>query len=181
MENQIQTACKLNLVALKGYCAAAHAKYTVFIINELKCPKPLGSGLSPEKHRGSQNKVRGSLHYMFKTKQTNSFTISLCFVIAVVQVRMLLPVLAVLSHGPPVPAGHLTLVAGFAGRTHFNGGVLKRRGCYRHLVSTLHRSMTLNDFYTDTHNYSLSLIYLQKTGCQNVLFTEEISKPNVYL
>lgn len=71
---------------------------------------------------------------------------------------MLLPVLAVLAHGPLVPAGHLTLVAGFASRTHFNGGVLKRRGCYRHLISTLHRSMTLNDFCTDAYTYSHSLI-----------------------
>lgn len=72
-------------------------------------------------------------------------------VIAVLQVRKLLPVLAVLSHGPLVSSGHLTLIAGLAGGTHFNGGVLKRRGCHCHLVATLHRSVTLNDFYTDAY------------------------------
>lgn len=50
-----------------------------------------------------------------------------------------LPVLAVLSHGPLVPAGHFTFVASFARRTHFNGGVLERRSRHGHLVSTLHR------------------------------------------
>lgn len=50
---------------------------------------------------------------------------------------MLAPVLAVLANGPLVPAGHLTLVAGFAGRTHLDGGVFKGRGGNRHLVSTL--------------------------------------------
>lgn len=63
--------------------------------------------------------------------------------------KLLLPVLAVLGHGPFVSSGHLTLIAGLAGGTHFNGGVLKRRGCHCHLVAALHRSMTLNDFYTD--------------------------------
>lgn len=49
------------------------------------------------------------------------------------------PVLAVLSHGPLVPAGHLTFVASFACGAHFNGGVLERRGRHRHLVAALHR------------------------------------------
>ena len=69
------------------------------------------------------------------------------------------PVLAVLSHGPLISSGHLTLVAGFAGWTHFNGGVLKRRGGHRHLVSTLYRSVTLNYFYTDAHKYSLTSLF----------------------
>lgn len=56
-------------------------------------------------------------------------------------IRRSLPVLAVLPHGPLVPTGHFTLVASFACRTHFDGGVLKRRGCDGHLVSTL---MTVN-------------------------------------
>lgn len=70
-------------------------------------------------------------------------------VIAMVQLLNLLPFLAVLAHSPLVSSCHLTFVAGLAGRTHFNGGVLKRRGCHRHLVSTLHRSMALNYFFID--------------------------------
>lgn len=60
------------------------------------------------------------------------------------QLCKLQPVLAVLAHSPLVSSSHLTLVAGLAGRTHFNGGVLKRCSCHSHLVTTLHRSRTLN-------------------------------------
>lgn len=64
----------------------------------------------------------------------------------------LVPVLALLAHGPLVSSGHLTLVAGLAGRTHFNGSVFKRCGCHCHLVPTLHRSMTLNDSNSNAFN-----------------------------
>lgn len=49
----------------------------------------------------------------------------------------LLIVLAVFAHRPLVSPGHLALVAGLTSRAHFNGGVLKRCGCHRHLVATL--------------------------------------------
>lgn len=71
-------------------------------------------------------------------------------------VCVLLPVLSVLCHGPLVPPGHLTLITGFAGRTHFNGGVLKWCGCYCHFVSTLLRGKNLNHFYTATRDDSLT-------------------------
>lgn len=104
-------------------------------------------------------------------------------VIAAVQVCELLPVLAVLAHGPLVSSGHLTLIAGLAGRANFNGGVLKRRGCHRHLVSTLRKSITLRDFCTDACNYPMSsfFTYRRLTGNFLPLFTELISKPNVHL
>lgn len=79
-------------------------------------------------------------------------TLSTAQTFAVVQVCKLVPVLALLAHSPLVSSGHLTLVASLAGGTHFNGSVFKRRGCHRHLVSTLHRSMTLNDSNSNAFN-----------------------------
>jgi len=72
-----------------------------------------------------------------------------------------IPVLALLGHRPFVSTGHLTLVAGLTGRAHFNGGVLKRRGCHCHLVATLHRSVTINEFRCDANDYP-STTYLHK-------------------
>lgn len=73
---------------------------------------------------------------------------------AVEQVHWHLPVLAILSHGPLVSSGHFTLIAGFTGRTHFDGGVLKRCSCDCHLVTTLYRSRVLNSFSTDASNFT---------------------------
>lgn len=87
---------------------------------------------------------------------------------AVGQVCQLLPLLAVLAHRPLVSSGHLTLVAGLTGRTHFNRGVLKRCGCDSHLVATLHRSKTSNDSYTDAAIYPLTSTFTSFSKKQSV-------------
>lgn len=46
-------------------------------------------------------------------------------------------ILSILSSGSLAAPGHLAFIAGLTGRTHFDGGVLKRSGCNSHLVPTL--------------------------------------------
>lgn len=88
---------------------------------------------------------------------------------------MFLPVLAVLSHGPLVPTRHFAFVASFARRTHFNGGVLERRGCHCHLVSTLDR-FNDNDWLVINHSHLHT--HRNKSVKAGVYFWNSETKPS---
>lgn len=95
----------------------------------------------------------------------------------------LLPVLAVLAHGPLVASSHLTLVAGLPGGTHFDGGVLKRRGGHCHLVPTLHghKPITLTrSTLTFIFTHGRLWLFLFLTSCLSLslafLFVEVINE-----